>query len=244
MPTDEHQSRSCVLSWHSFLAALFGASLIDLPQWTAWGRWGLCSVPISQLVCSLGSRAAILGRRTARSHIFRSQMERCRQIEQSQSCRHPCRRAGRPLCNDAAHWCWLRLAMRRNGPGERCCIWSGSVRKGKEEDAILVILAPTSASPSHYLRLCRWLANATCGQPAFDLALIYFGASPFFGCSACVRVWHARGAKWNLVYQALQAEESWRLVSGHAGVLVGGCQTSRMAHSWWPWLPMSRLLKR
>ncbi len=240
MPADEHQSRSCVLSWHSFLARLVRRFAHRSPSMDSMGALGpvfcalLATCVLLGLACgdSVEADGAIpyfsLSNGTLSAD--RAEPELPPPLQTGGQTPAQRRRAlVLAAAGDAAQW--PRRAMLH-------MVW---VRSQGEEDAMLVILAPTSASPSHCLRLCRWLANATCGQPAFDLALIYFGASPFFGCSVCVRVWHARGAKWNLVYQAVQAEESWRLVSGHAGVLVGGSQAWRC---WEPWLPMCRRLTR
>jgi hypothetical protein len=43
--------------------------------------------------------------------------------------------------------------------------------------------------------------------------VIYYGSNPFYTCEECIKVWHAKGPKWRLIYQLLTSETAWNLVS-------------------------------
>lgn len=65
---------------------------------------------------------------------------------------------------------------------------------------------------------CRLLSDPA--SALYDLAAIYYGASPSFSCAACARTWARRGLKWQLV-RALTLSPEWEeLAAGYQYIML------------------------
>lgn len=88
---------------------------------------------------------------------------------------------------------------------------------GRKEARYALVLAAVGDAGQHSV----WLKGARFKGRNWDLALLYHGDDPRFGCKECRSVWRGRGPKWALLHRFLKEQKGFRrLAHRYAAVMV------------------------
>lgn len=113
-------------------------------------------------------------------------------------------------------WCWPLWAT----AGRLSSEWARARTRTALFSFSIVGLHNLQLHPIHtsLATCCRLLSDPA--SALYDLAVIYYGASPSFSCAACAHTWARRGLKWQLV-RALAFSPEWEaLAAGYQYIML------------------------